>query len=150
MEKNHELTPGGVSGTTEAGRDAAKALQVPEYIERYIKAITAKLEDDGLSADGRRCVVSALLTTYIDFSPKLQPPENLAREPNWKGALLWALYHHQGGNSPVGRPIRKMLGIGRFVDLSAEQVHEATRFAADPTNSAPDASDSITPVETPN
>jgi len=45
-------------------------------------------------------------------------------------ALLWALYHHQGGSSPVGQPIRKLLGIGAFADLSSTQLIVAKAFAA--------------------
>lgn len=38
------------------------------------------------------------------------------------GLLLWALYHHQGGSSRVGQPIRKALGIAPHADLSTEQL----------------------------
>ena len=42
-----------------------------------------------------------------------------------RGLLLWSLYHHQGGNSEVGQPIRKELGIGQFDDLTEEQIKKA-------------------------
>lgn len=44
--------------------------------------------------------------------------------------LLWVLWHHQGGNSDVGQPIRKHLGIGRFDHLAEAQVAEAKRIEA--------------------
>lgn len=42
-----------------------------------------------------------------------------------KSMLLWALYNHQGGSSPIGQPIRKALGIGQHDDLMHAQVVEA-------------------------
>jgi hypothetical protein len=39
--------------------------------------------------------------------------------------LLWALYHHQGGKSDVGQPIRRLLGIGQHDDLTDEQIRTA-------------------------
>lgn len=45
------------------------------------------------------------------------------------GLLLWALYHHQGGSSPVGQPIRRALGIGEHADLTPEQIARAKKAA---------------------
>lgn len=42
-----------------------------------------------------------------------------------RGLLLWALWHHQGGSSPVGQPIRKFMGIGPHDALLVGQVHHA-------------------------
>ena len=42
-----------------------------------------------------------------------------------RGLLLWALYHHQGGSSDVGQPIRKLLGIGQHDALTHEQIEDA-------------------------
>ena len=44
---------------------------------------------------------------------------------NLRGLLLWALYNHQGGNSTIGQPIRKALGIGKFDRLTSEQIEKA-------------------------
>ena len=46
------------------------------------------------------------------------------------GLLLWALYHSQGGSSPVGQPIRRVLGIGTHDRLTEEEVMIA-RLAAE-------------------
>ncbi|MHB0978437.1 MAG: hypothetical protein ACYC1K_03510 [Minisyncoccota bacterium] len=43
---------------------------------------------------------------------------------NVRGLLLWALYHHQGGSSVVGQPIRKVLGIGEYDHMTHEQIEE--------------------------
>jgi hypothetical protein len=42
-----------------------------------------------------------------------------------RAMLLNVLWHHQGGSSPVGQPLRKLLGIGQFNYLTEEQVSEA-------------------------
>ena len=44
---------------------------------------------------------------------------------NMRGLLLWALYHHQGGSSTIGQPIRKALGIGEYAALTPKQIKEA-------------------------
>lgn len=47
-----------------------------------------------------------------------------------RSALLWVLWHHQGGSSPVGQPIRYALGMGAHEPLGEHQVQEAKRWAA--------------------
>jgi hypothetical protein len=51
--------------------------------------------------------------------------ENL--KPEVRAALLFALWHHQGASSPVGQPIRAMLGIGEhdYLDQDLEQLNAA-------------------------
>jgi len=46
--------------------------------------------------------------------------------------LLWVLYHHQGGSSHIGQPIRKALGIEPYADLTNAQI-ERGKFAAQST-----------------
>lgn len=43
-------------------------------------------------------------------------------------ALLWVLWHHQGANSDVGRPIRFALGMGQFDRLTDEQIKKAKQW----------------------
>ena len=45
-----------------------------------------------------------------------------------RDALLWTLWHKQGGSSPIGQPIRRVLGIRQFEALTPEQVECAKRF----------------------
>ena len=45
-------------------------------------------------------------------------------------ALLWVLWHHQGGSSDTGQPIRKLLGIGQHEQLTNEQLLLAKSFIA--------------------
>jgi hypothetical protein len=43
--------------------------------------------------------------------------------------LLWVLWHHQGGKSNVGQPIRKYLGMGQFERMSDKQIEVAKHWA---------------------
>lgn len=47
-----------------------------------------------------------------------------------RAALLWLLYHHQGGSSPIGQPIRFALGMGEYDRLSDEQIAQAKMWGA--------------------
>lgn len=46
-----------------------------------------------------------------------------------RSLLLWALYHAQGGSSPVGQPIRRHLGIEQHARLTLKQIQDAARAA---------------------
>lgn len=48
--------------------------------------------------------------------------------PEFRRALLWLLWHHQGGKSPVGQPIRAMLGIGQHDPLTDSELAEAKAY----------------------
>ncbi len=41
-----------------------------------------------------------------------------------RGLLLWALYHHQGGSSAIGQPIRQLFGMFEDDPLTAQQIME--------------------------
>lgn len=45
-----------------------------------------------------------------------------------ESALLWTLWHHQGGSSHIGQPIRKLLGIGQHDRMTDEQIAKAKAF----------------------
>jgi hypothetical protein len=47
-----------------------------------------------------------------------------------EGLLLWALWHHQGASSPVGRPIRKFLRMEQHQALLVGQAHHAREVVA--------------------
>jgi hypothetical protein len=46
-----------------------------------------------------------------------------------RAALLWVLWHHQGGSSPVGQPLRFALGMDSDVPLNDSQIREAQQWA---------------------
>lgn len=47
-----------------------------------------------------------------------------------RAALLWVLWHHQGGSSPVGQAVRFALGMGQFDRLTGQQIAQAKSWAA--------------------
>lgn len=47
-----------------------------------------------------------------------------------RAAIAWVLWHHQGGSSPVGQPLRFALGMGQHDRMTDYQIAEAKRFAA--------------------
>jgi hypothetical protein len=47
-----------------------------------------------------------------------------------RAALLWVLWHYQGGSSPVGQPLRFALGMGEHDRLTESQLLEAKRWGA--------------------
>lgn len=47
-----------------------------------------------------------------------------------RAALLWVLWHHQGGSSQIGQAMRFALGMGAYDRMSEHQVSEAKRWAA--------------------
>lgn len=53
-------------------------------------------------------------------------PANLPEETYQ--VLCYCLWHHQGGKSPVGQPIRKMLGLGQFDQMTPKQVSLAKKL----------------------
>lgn len=48
---------------------------------------------------------------------------------NARAAIAWVLWHHQGGGSAIGQPLRYALGMGDHEELSAQQISEAKRYA---------------------
>ncbi|KAF1711097.1 hypothetical protein CSC70_03990 [Pseudoxanthomonas kalamensis DSM 18571] len=47
-----------------------------------------------------------------------------------RAAIAWVLYHHQGGSSPIGQPLRFALGMGAHEQLPDWRIAEAKRYAA--------------------
>ena len=58
------------------------------------------------------------------------PPQEMSPDftDTARAALLWVLWHHQGGSSPVGQPIRFALGIGQYDRMNEHQLYEAKRW----------------------
>ena len=77
------------------------------------------------------------LTTHLyRAAPPAQPADLIEMSPEFtdtaRSALLWVLWHHQGGSSKVGQPIRFALGMGQHEHLSDYQIREAKRWGALP------------------
>ena len=63
----------------------------------------------------------------IDLHPRFAQLQD--RTTKLESLLLWSLYHHQGGSSKVGQPIRRLLGIEQHAELTPEQIDRAYRAA---------------------
>ncbi len=57
--------------------------------------------------------------------------EHHPKRNNMESALLWVLYHHQGGSSNIGQPVRKLLGIGQHDRMTDEQIAKAKKFGGE-------------------
>lgn len=62
------------------------------------------------------------------IDPAADTIEHHPIQQQMEAALLWTLYHHQGGSSHIGQPIRKLLGIGEHDRLTDEQLAHAKAF----------------------
>ncbi|HID8536575.1 TPA: hypothetical protein ACXIMI_001697 [Stenotrophomonas maltophilia] len=62
------------------------------------------------------------------------PAQSVELSPDFtdtaRAAIAWVLWHHQGGSSPVGQPLRFSLGMGQHDRMTDQQIAEAKRFAA--------------------
>ena len=80
-------------------------------------------------------------------APPAQPADRIEMSPEFtdsaRSALLWVLWHHQGGSSKVGQPIRFALGIGQHEHLSDYQIREAKRWDLLPQTVAAQPADPI-------
>lgn len=69
----------------------------------------------------------------LELHPKLRVAMKAAEQ--YRSLLLWTLYHHQGGSSDIGQPIRSALGMGQYDRMTDEQIAEG-KAAAMPANGA--------------
>lgn len=96
-----------------------------EWIERVILSV-AEIPD----RNSPEYFPEAMLVTASELRMILEenapPPLELPRQ--CQAALLWLLWHHQGGSSEIGQPIRKLLGISAHSYLTDEQVALAKSF----------------------
>ena len=83
-------------------------------------------QDDEM-LDSARGSVLGMIAAKLRITAAISPAPS---EQDKVDALLWALYHHQGGSSPIGQPIRKLLGIGQYDRLTTGQIEAAKAFAA--------------------
>lgn len=72
-----------------------------------------KGDRDMLASDAGKELLRKAADALSDFQPTTD---------DVRAALLFCLWHHQGGNSKIGQPIRLMLGIGQDEHLTDEQL----------------------------
>ena len=90
---------------------------------RELKSVATQVLDDALNEAIRLAYLSERMVKDFD---EAQKPDHKTNE--MESALLWILYHHQGGSSIIGQPIRRVLGIGQHGNLTAEQLERAKKF----------------------
>jgi hypothetical protein len=97
------------------------------------------MDHDAHAPDALRAYAESCKDTHPQLSADLlnrfgpaptQQPDEISPEftDTARAALLWVLWHHQGGSSPVGQPIRYALGMGSHDDMSDAQIREAKRW----------------------
>lgn len=93
------------------------------------------LFEDGYAEGWAKCLEAC--RAALASAPTAQPTPPAVVEPpelspdftdTARAALLWVLWHHQGGSSPVGQPIRFALGMGQHDRLNEHQLAEAKRW----------------------
>lgn len=74
--------------------------------------------------------------TPLEVVPQPKPAEGGAVEmsPEFtdtaRGAIAWVLYHHQGGSSAIGQPLRYALGLGAHEDMPTHLIQQAKHYAS--------------------
>ena len=73
--------------------------------------------------------------TLLQFANALMADPNLNDDAadeieRLRGVLLWALWHHQSAGSPVGQPIRRVLGMVDGEAMTAVLTRKASAAAA--------------------
>lgn len=84
----------------------------------------------GGASSYRNGAIDAWNTRTQPTPPAVVEPPELSPDftDTARAALLWVLWHHQGGSSPVGQPIRFALGMGQHDRLNEHQLAEAKRW----------------------
>ncbi len=65
------------------------------------------------------------------YAPVAAAPVEMSPEftDTARAAIAWVLWHHQGGSSPIGQPLRFALGMGDHEPLPDWRIAEAKRYA---------------------
>lgn len=75
----------------------------------------------------------AALQWYESAFPRGVGSEPVEMSPEFtdtaRGAIAWVLYHHQGGNSAIGQPLRFALGMGAHEPLRETLIADAIRYS---------------------
>jgi hypothetical protein len=93
--------------------------------------VHAAFQDGGVKTCAALDAVATAADLIHGVVPTQQPAhaseagEAVALSRHSRAMLLNVLWHHQGGSSTVGQPLRAMLGIGQHDYLTDEQVSEA-------------------------
>lgn len=110
--------------------------------KKYIRLSVLELENLGITLaleDTRRLAAcwnacSGISTENLEDNVQVKElarryNETIRQRDELLAALLWVIWHHQGGSSDTGQPIRRLLGIGPHDRLTNEQLLLAKSFS---------------------
>lgn len=111
-------------GVTQDGkRTFVQSEDFRHDVRLYVDGDFAGDDDKALYAKG---IAEQLNAAPVSAVPNYPLPFGPISE-DVRAALLFALWHHQGGSSGVGQPIRLMLGIGQHERMTPDQCDIARR-----------------------
>ena len=122
----------GFGGNLDDAFDAPAPAVPPPIDNRFV---APGCEQFGTRADAES-LLAMLRTTLNEYmrlaAPAPAVPDEMSPEftDTARNALLWVLWHHQGGSSAVGQPIRFALGMDAHERLSEHQIAQAKKWAA--------------------
>ncbi|ENM0054880.1 hypothetical protein AB6M49_003093 [Stenotrophomonas maltophilia] len=124
------------------GQDALATL-IDQWMARADRHEASALEADSIGGmqmavavhEARAAELNAAVHSLKEALAARQPVgEPVEMSPEFtdtaRAAIAWVLWHHQGGSSPVGQPLRFSLGMGQHDRMTDHQIAEAKRFAA--------------------
>lgn len=118
------------TGKQQVGEVQGDALTA---LRRYRMAFNTVTDEMGLYEDdtGSYVKLQDVERALAARQPGAQEPVEMSPDftDSARGAIAWVLWHHQGGSSPIGQPLRHALGMGSDQRLSQSQIEEAKRFA---------------------
>ena len=106
-----------------------KAIGIPDHGGSYVVEGNCQC-GSGLIGDTQEEVTARWNRRAHPTPPAVVEPEELSPDftDTARAALMWVLWHHQGGSSPVGQSIRFALGMGQHDRLNEHQLAEAKRW----------------------
>lgn len=130
----HQLEARGAAVT-----DGWKLVLVERNYDQRVKALIAFNQAEHSGKDRDDALQAAWVAMLQDSPSHPTIKESLTVESrsevdgmsrNSRAMLLNVLWHHQGGSSPIGQPLRKLFGLGQHDRMTDDQIEEAKRIAA--------------------
>lgn len=129
-------TPKAPAFYTAFGRHDGRPVAMPQYSDTSEASVKRKVFEIAWREGWRGTADERLRELGWQVGPVFTEPPAVVEPPELspgftdtaRAALLWVLWHHQGGSSPVGQPIRFALGMGQYDRMNEHQLSEAKRW----------------------
>lgn len=122
-----------ITAIREALAEQPAQQQEPEIVQR-VKRRTGKTIRTARNPNitARECIELADWIAANTSPPASKPPAvsklgGCRMNKDVHDALCFALWHHQGGSSTIGQPIRKMLDLGQYDHMDKDELEGAKR-----------------------